>query len=303
MKCYRVQQNLTELEKQELVAGSDLAFEYVLEERAEEIAQTPNLRLLGLTGPTCSGKTTAAKKLTERLQAHGHRVHIISIDDFFYSVAGTRNRTTVDTSREIDYDSEEAVDLEWLGEAAESLLSGKPTQLPRFDFRTGLQGMGEILVPQAEDVFLFEGIQVLYPKVNAILNGPAYRSLYICPEASIETGGEVFLPNEIRLMRRLVRDYRYRASPPQFTFYLWQSVRANEEKLIFPHAHLCGDRIDSTHAYEIGMLKPYLCSLLEEVPADSPYRKSAEEILARLVQVERISSDYMTPNSLYKEFI
>ncbi len=303
MNCYRIASLESEQEKAELVAHADSAFASVLLSAAEEIAETPKLRLLGLTGPTCSGKTTAANRLTECLVAHGHRVQVISLDDFFYDVNFIRNRAEFDPDAEIDYDSEDTLDIPLLQSVTEKLLAGKETELPCFDFRTGTRSGMRTFSPHPEDVFLFEGIQVLYPKVHAILGGETYRSLYICAASTIETGGELFSANEIRLMRRLVRDYRYRASPPEFTFYLWQSVRANEEANIFPRAHLCHNTIDSTHPYEIGMLKPYLYEMLMRVPEDNRFFGSAREILKKLVEVEPISSAYMTQNSLYKEFI
>lgn len=285
------------------VERCDKDFEAEMDAVVQRIAVTPHLRLLGLTGPTCAGKTTAAKKLTDCLEEHGHRVHVISIDDFYYDKQFLERRAEADPNIEIDYDSEDTIDIALLSEKAESLLEGRKTRMPRFDFRSGLRVEGVTLSPRPEDVFLFEGIQILYPKVNQILNGASYRSIYICPTSSIEVGGERFEPNEIRLMRRLVRDYRYRASDPTFTFYLWQSVRANEEKNIFPNAASCHAFIDSTMPYEIGMLKPYLCEILPTVPQDSPYDATARKLLAKLGNVFPVSSEYMTENSLYKEFI
>ena len=104
-------------------------------------------------------------------------------------------------------------------------------------------------------------------------------------------------------MRRLVRDYYRRASQPDFTFYLWESVRANEEKSIFPYAHQCNEFIDSTMAYEIGMLKPHLQKILSTVARESPYYNKAQDILKKIARSKNVPADYMTPNSLYKEFI
>lgn len=269
----------------------------------EAVAATPALRFLGLTGPTCAGKTTAAKKLTACLEEHGHRVHVVSIDDFYFDKSVLQLRAENDPDIEIDYDSEETIDIALLEEKTESLLCGRETKMPRFDFRSGMRTEGLTLSPTPDDVFLFEGIQILYPKVDRILHGDAYRSIYICPASAIDVGGECFLPNEIRLMRRLVRDYRYRASAPAFTLYLWQSVRENEEKNIFPNKDTCHAYIDSTMPYEIGMLKPYLEEILPTVPAESPFYGQAQGLLGRLRSIVEIPSAYMTQNSLYKEFI
>lgn len=303
MKHYTVQQNNTPDAQQAFVTHCDLQFERQMDAVAEAVAATEGLKLLGLTGPTCAGKTTAAKKLTSCLEEHGHRVHVISIDDFYYDKSVLQLRAENDPEIEIDYDSEETIDIALLEEKTASLLRGDETKMPRFDFRSGLRTEGVTLTPAPDDVFLFEGIQILYPKVDRILQGDSYRSIYICPASAIDVGGECFAPNEIRLMRRLVRDHRYRASDPAFTLYLWQSVRENEEKNIFPNANACHFCIDSTMPYEIGMLKPYLEELLFTVPNASPFYEDAQNLLARLQGILPIPSSYMTENSLYKEFI
>ncbi len=287
----------------DFVAACDEAFENRMDAVAQEVANVKELKFLGLTGPSCAGKTTAAKKFTACLEQHGHRVHVISVDDFYYDKQFLQKRADSDPDIEIDYDSEDTIDLELFAQKIESLLLGNPTEMPRFDFPSGLRVTGETIVPQADDVFLFEGIQVLYPRINAILRGKAYRSIYICPMSAIQMGREIFSPNEIRLMRRLVRDFRYRASEPDFTLYLWQSVRENEEKNIFPNAHTCDAFIDSTMPYEIGMLKPYLDGMLSHIPRENRFFDDAQQILARIADVFPVSASYMTQNSLYKEFI
>ena len=262
------------------------------------------MRIFGLTGPTCSGKTTAARKITKHLESQGFRVHVVSIDDFYFDKDYLQKRADDDPNIEIDYDSEDTIDIELLAEQTDRLLAGKNTYLPHFDFPSGKRTKGEYLIPQKEDVFLFEGIQILYPKVNAILNhSTSYRSIYICPTSAILIGEHSFLPNEIRFLRRLVRDYRHRATEPDFTFYLWKSVRENEEKNIFPYVGKCDASIDSTMPYEIGMLKPYLLPLLNSISKTSEFYSEAQAILQRIQTIQTVNDCYMTENSLYKEFI
>ena len=293
-------------EPQELaayVAACDAELETRMDTVAERTALVDGLKLVGLTGPSCAGKTTAAKKLTACLEGHGHRVHVVSIDDFYYDKDYLHSRAEADPDIEIDYDSEDTIDVALLREKTASLLAGRPTQMPKFDFPTGMRIEGETIIPQKDDVFLFEGIQILYPKVRAILGAAPYRGIYISPATALRMEDQRFEPNEIRLLRRLVRDYRYRASDPSFTFYLWQSVRHNEEQNIFPNAHACHEFIDSTMPYEIGMLKPYLEDILPLVTPSDPFYPKAREILAQLSVILAVPSDYMTQNSLYKEFI
>lgn len=300
---YIVSNNLTQRQLQKMVRNADEEFERLSEEKVRAFSSIDNLKILGLTGPSCSGKTTAAKKLIDHLENSGHRVTVVSLDDFFKDVTAIRSGN-FDPSVKIDFDSEDAMDLSFLSQKVESLLACKPTKMPKFDFKTGRrEDEALLLTPNQNDIFLFEGIQVLYPRINEILSQANYRSIYICPESSIRTAGEKYTPNDLRLMRRLVRDYRHRAADAEFTFYLWQSVRENEEKAIFPFKDRCREQIDSTMPYEVGMLKPYLIPLLTAYRKDALFYKEASELLEKLEKVQPIPVEYLTENSLFKEFI
>lgn len=302
-KHYDVKPNLSQDEIMRLISTGERYFESQLEEISRSLLEKEDLHFLGLTGPTCSGKTTSANLLTDLLESHGKQIHVISIDDFYYDKPHLLEMTRKKGETKLDYDSEETIDISLLESCVESLRAGKRTRFPKFNFTTGLREAGEEILPSAKDVFLFEGIQVLYPRVDRILRSSQYQSIHIAPQSSIEIGGEVFEPNEIRLMRRLVRDYHFRNAEPEFTFTIWQSVRDNEEKLIFPNVHLCDYKIDSTMPYEIGILKPYLENILPRVTSDPVHAKQASSILAELENVQALPSDLIPQNSLYKEFI
>lgn len=299
---YTIEGCMSEGELAELVRAGDAAFEADLEALAGEILTDGSIRLLGLTGPTCSGKTTAAAMLTRALEAEGRAVHVISIDDFYFGKEILLRTSREKGRTEPDYDSPDTIDVELMRAAVRSLLSGRETRMPHFNFRTGQRESGELLRPRAGDLFLFEGIQILYPQVDALLRQEGYYSFCVCPQSAIAAGGEVFLPNEIRLMRRLVRDVIYRAAAPSFTFFLWNSVRENEEKNIFPYIGTCNRTVDSTMPYEIGLLKPYLERYLTgEWVGD--FWQEADGILARLADVQPVPDGLIQPDSLYKEFI
>lgn len=285
------------------IAEADGIFERELMRIAEQLDRIDGLRFFGLTGPTCSGKTTAARMLTERLEVLGHSVHVISIDDFYFEKNYLRALAERKGNGELDYDSEETIDVSLLRECADSLMNGRPTRLPHFNFLSGLRERGVCLTPKHGDLFLFEGIQILYPSVHAILQGPSYRSIAICPMSAISVGGKTFSPNEIRLMRRLVRDELYRGSDASFTLALWNSVRANEEENIFPYFGLCPYQVDSTMPYEIGILKPYLEKSLLSVSKEDPNFIKAREILEAIRSVDAMDSSLIAPKSLYREFV
>jgi uridine kinase len=154
-----------------------------------------------------------------------------------------------------------------------------------------------------EDVFLIEGIQVVYPEVSALLHEYDYRSIFIRPARTLEVGGILHEPNKIRLMRRLVRDYHFRASEAAFTFFAWESVRENEEKSIFPYADSCDEQLDSLMGYEVGMLRPHLETILSQLPLSSVYRPMADTILHDISTVQPLISDWLPEHALYREFV
>jgi uridine kinase len=119
----------------------------------------------------------------------------------------------------------------------------------------------------------------------------------------VRCGDESFAPNELRLMRRLVRDRMFRGTSAEFTFRMWNSVRRNEDAHIFPYAHTCGYSIDSSFSYEVGILKPYLEKFLTEIPPHSEYIACARDILDRISGVREIPTSYLSENSLYREFV
>ncbi len=304
MKYHKISSFETKQDMKRFVAACEEAFEERMDAALSSLRDVRELRFFGLTGPTCSGKTTAARKITELLQSRGLSVRVISLDDFYYDKEYLHQRTENDPDIEIDYDSEETIDIQLLSEVAEQLYAGERTQMPHFNFKSGMREVGDLIEPRANDVFLFEGIQTLYPRVNEILaRHSSYRSISILPQSAIEINGKCFLPNESRLYRRLVRDYIHRATDPSFTLYLWQSVRENEEKNIFPYLNSCHASIDSTMPYEIGMLKPYLEPLMREIKPENDFYGQAQEILNKLQGICPVSANYISERSLYKEFI
>ncbi len=278
-------------------------FERRLSGTADEVCAIPGIKLICLSGPTCSGKTTAANKLVSKFAGYGKKVNIISIDDFYYDKEKLRRISSEKGLSEVDYDSADTIDIEALAKFAEEIFSCREVHCPSFDFVRGKRSGYRTIKSSADDIFLFEGIQALYPQVTSLFEKYSFCSVYISPESSIDVAGTVFLPNEIRFLRRLVRDYNFRGSNADFTFSIWDSVRQNEEKNIFPFAHSCRFHIDSTFAYEISVLKPYLRRVLSGISPDSIYSDSAADILDKIAPSEELPKDYISPDSLYREFI
>ncbi|MBQ4108899.1 MAG: Flp pilus assembly complex ATPase component TadA [Clostridia bacterium] len=282
----------------ELVNQAENSFEARLNEAAEKVVNS-GVSCILLSGPTCAGKTTTAQKIISEFTKIGKDVTVISIDDFFKDVRDTR---VVNKDKKIDYDSVDVIDLVELKKCIESIGVGNIINVPTFDFltqsRTGYKQhkIGE------NTVIIFEGIQAVYPEITALFK-QEYIGIFIDVCEDVKINGEVFKKEEIRLIRRIVRDRRFRGASADFTFYLWESVRENEEKSIYPNKDICKVMLDSFLEHEIFLMKSYIKEALSELPSDSHYLNEGELLLKKFDRIQEISYDYIPENSLYTEFL
>ena len=288
---------------QDFIEKCDREFDALLENAVGSICRdSKDIRVMGLTGPTCSGKTTAAKKLLRSFRENGKRVVTVSLDDFFKDSFSRDSLKDVNIE-ELDFDSPDTLDTELLSRFVDEIFATGRAEKPIFDFVSGERSRYEEIICSEGDVMLFEGIQVLYPAVLSVIEEHGGRILGVRPESGIEIGGKRFEPNFIRLCRRLVRDSNFRGASPDFTLSLWNSVRRNEEENIFPHIHRVNVAIDTTLAYELNVLAPYLRKILPEIEEGSKHHKESLEILGLLEEIEGIESFAVGEDSLYKEFV
>ena len=286
-------------EKLAYIAECEASFERRLDEVSADIVRD-HTKIIALSGPTCSGKTTTAKKLTADLTAAGCDVYLVSIDNFFHS-RDQLDKAAAESGKPLDYDSVNAIDLELLAERAASILRGDPTELPVFDFPTGRRTHYETVDAGENSVFIFEGIQAIYPEVTALL-GDGFRSVFICVEDDLTFEEKFFGKRELRLMRRLVRDYHFRGASPDFTFQLWRSVTLNEDRSIFPYVDSVDVKINSTMPYELCLWKHMLPPILKEVN-DPMYLVKALELSRKLDAIEEIPPEMIPAHSLMREFV
>lgn len=286
----------------ELVLECDRAFEAALEAEVSRICERAP-KVIRLSGPTCSGKSTVVKKIVKELERKGKCVHTVSIDDFYYGREKLHQMAAESESGEIDYDSVKTIDLEEIREFVAAIAVGGEVKCPIFDFRSGDRDGYRTMHVSADDVFIFEGIQATYPEIKALFDERVCVDVHIAPEDSIALGDDKFDKNEIRFLRRIVRDRHFRCTHPEFTFKIWKSVRENEEKNIFPYVCECDFYIEASFAYELGVLKPYLIEYLAEISEESEYRAPADELLARIQSAAEISSEYIPADSVYREFL
>ena len=291
-----------ENEKRELVREEDRAFLLRVTEAAATLASDTDLQMITVSGASCSGKTTTAELLDTELEKGGRRVHTISLDDFFYSRSELINRAEK-TGSKLDFDSPDTLDLEALSDVTEAIFSRARLLIPHFDFKSGERtGTTDLGIPRPEDIYLFEGIQAIYPVVTSLLDRHPYRSVFLWVGEDAGYGDVVFSIDDVRFLRRLVRDSRFRNTAPDFTFRIWETVRANEEKNIFPYSDACDFMISTYHAYELNMLRDDAIALLSTIGADSPWYERARDLVGRLEPIQPISPSYLSERSLFHEF-
>ena len=283
------------------IAQCDAAYDARIDQAAALIKQRSN-RFLCLAGPSCAGKTTTANKITQKLREQGITTHVISIDDFFhdmdYLLAMAKKK-----GGELDMDSAEALDLACFVKCLDEIVNTGDTCLPIFDFHTHNRGGYRKFSCQSNDIIIFEGIQAVYPELTEKIAPYGMTSIFVCPETAITVGEQVFDPNIFRFYRRIVRDAQYRSADAQRTLEVWRGVRNNEDAHIFPHKATCDMIVDSTMAYDLHLLTPYLRELLPAVSDQSRYYLRALDILSRISKIEPIPTKYLQKDSLYHEFI
>ncbi len=263
---------------------------------AKQISEIENLKFLTLAGPSCSGKTTTSYILEEELKKHDITIKIISIDDFY------RDRADISDDEKPDYESISAIDFPVFADCVEKILKGETAMIPRFDFKTGKRESMTPYIPASHEIVILEGIQAIYPEIIATLPKEVSRSIYICPEEDAKAGNVYFDKREIRFYRRLVRDFLFRNASVSRTLELWEGVVENEDKNIIPYGQNADFIINSSLAYELAVIKPYL---LETVyySEDSCENELYLRIKEKFKNVSEIDAKFVPDDSVFREFI
>ncbi len=292
---------VSEAEKKEYVHACDADFELRLDKMMKEICDIDDIPFITLSGPTCSGKTTASKKLITEFSERGRQVKIISLDDFFRDAAALEAECKGGI---LDFDSEKALDLPELAKFMHDIQTKGKARLPKFDFVKAKRTHFEDFSMGNADTVVFEGIQAIYPEFTSLFEkGTKHKSIYISVLTDLILDGEAISPREIRLWRRLVRDYRFRGASPEFSFRLWEGVVANEDKNILPFANDSDFIINSLQGYEPCMLASELEKLMKMIQRESKYYEKSLQIMQTLNGVDGISDAYLPEKSLYHEFL
>jgi uridine kinase len=275
------------------------------EKKIAEIADKINMkgsRIVLIAGPSSSGKTTFAKRLSIQLMVNGLNPMYLGTDDYFVE----REKTPLDADGEPDYEGLGALDIDLFNRNMNDLLAGKEVDLPTFDFITGHKVFGKRITTIAENqIIVIEGIHALNEELTKFIPGKEKFKIYISPltQLNIDIHNRIPTTDE-RMLRRLVRDYQFRGYSAKSTLKNWPKVRAGEDKNIFPYSCAADVLFNSYHIYEISILRKLAEPMLREVsPEDKEYAE-AQRILRFLQFFRTIEDD--TPivnNSILREFI
>ena len=279
----------------------DNEFEIYFEGIIQNILTFNKVKILTISGPSSSGKTTVALKLASELLNHGITAKIISMDNFYKD----NSDVPVKPDGKLDLETIDALDVELIIKCLTEAVELNKTQLPKFNFKTGKrEAEYKDFELHDNEIIIIEGIHGLNPKIIDNLPCENVKSIYTT------IGEKVFLPNDvifskrdIRFLRRLIRDYKYRSATPEFTFMLWETVREGEDLYIFPYENNAHIKINSFYKYELNVIKEQALKLLTKIKEDSNYYNKSLELINKLSYVVTISEEFVPSKSLIHEFI
>ena len=268
---------------------------------AEDIANRQGVKLVLLAGPSSSGKTTSCKRLSIQLAVNGLKPLQISLDDYFVD----RDRTPKDDNGEYDFESIYALNLDLLNEQFNALFRGEEVELPKYDFPSGKSvKSGKKLKMEPNNVLVVEGIHALNPELTAHIPQEQIYRVYASALTTILLDNHNYIPTtDNRLLRRIIRDYKYRGVSAQETIHRWPSVRAGENKWIFPFQENADAMFNTAMLYELSVIKMQAEPLLQQVPENCEEHAEAYRLLKFLKYFKGIPYNNLPPTSLLREFL
>lgn len=289
----------------DLINVSEALQEKKIAQIADEITHRnqdgQRVKLVLISGPSSSGKTTFSKRLSIQLMTNGLKPYPISLDDYFVN----RNDTPLDENGKHDFESLYAVDLPFFEEQLSTLLNGGEVELPRYNFTTGKREMsGKKLRIDEHMILIIEGIHALNPALTPHIPNENKYKVYVSALTTILLDNHNYIPTtDNRLLRRIIRDYKYRNYSAEETIARWPSVRAGEEKWIFPYQENADAMFNSALLFELAVLKDYVEPVLRKVPNRCPEYSEAHRLLRFLNYFVSVQDKELPPTSLLREFL
>ena len=259
------------------------------------------VKLILISGPSSSGKTTFSKRLSVQLMANGLRPYPISLDDYFVD----REDTPKDENGNYDYESLYALDLDFFNQQLQALLKGEEVELPRFNFTTGKrEWSGKRLKVDDNMILILEGIHAFNPELTPHIPTESKFKIYVSALTTILLDNHNYIPTtDNRLLRRIIRDYKYRGYSAEDTISRWPSVRAGEDKWIFPYQENADVMFNSALLFELAIIKDYAEPILRKVPNNRPEYSEAYRLRKFLEYFVPLQDKELPPTSLLREFL
>jgi len=285
----------------ELIQISEALQEKKIAQIADEIARRPGVKMVLISGPSSSGKTTTCKRLSVQLAINGIKPIGISLDDYFLD----RENTPKDESGDFDFEHLYALNIPLLNEQMNALFKGEEVTLPRYNFHLGKSEQSDkTLKLQGNEVLVVEGIHALNPELTAQIPQNQKFFIYASALTTILLDNHNYIPTtDNRLLRRIIRDYKYRGISAKDTIHRWPSVRRGESKWIFPYQENADAMFNSAMLFELAAIKQQAVPLLEQVPENCPEHAEAYRLLKFLNYIRPIAPDQIPPTSLLREFL
>ena len=269
-------------------------------ELGEIIEKNDDIKIICVAGPSSSGKTTFANRLRIELMARGLKPIRISMDDYYLP----KSQAPKDEDGKPDLESIEALDIELFNQNMLDLINGEEVQLPKFDFKIGGRVPGRVLKVGKGEPIIIEGIHALNDRMTALIPRNQKFKVFIAPQAQINLDNHYPISTvDLRLLRRLVRDYQFRGASAEETIGMWPSVRRGEFKWIYETQEGADFVYNSMLPYELCVMKKYAQPLLEAVKNESEYFPVAERLLRMLKYFDSMPDEWVPCNSLMREFI
>lgn len=294
-------EHITKNDMNSLILVQEALQEQKIVEIVNAIKEKRSTKFVMIAGPSSSGKTTFANRLSVQLRANGYRPHPISVDNYFVE----REQTPVDENGKYNFEDLHAIDLELFNNHMEQLLEGKEVSMPTFNFKTGKKEYGhDFLKLGKDDILVIEGIHCLNDEMSYMLPRESKFKIYISAltQLNVDEHNRV-ATTDGRLIRRLVRDSRTRGADARRTLEMWESVRKGEEKNIFPFQECADAMFNSAMPYELSVLKPYVEPLLFSIGEEAPEYQEAKRLLKFLAYFLPCGIENVPINSIIREFV
>ena len=284
-----------------LINVSEALQEKKISQIADKIAAKKDIKVVLIAGPSSSGKTTFCKRLSVQLLASGVKPVQISLDDYFVN----REETPKDEQGEYDYESIYALNIPLINEQFNALFNGQEVELPKYNFQTGSsEKSGNRLHLEENNVLVVEGIHALNPTLTAQIPDDKKFKIYASALTTILLDNHNYIPTtDNRLLRRIVRDYKYRGCSAQETIRRWPSVRAGENKWIFPYQEQADVMFNTAMLFELAVIKPQAEEVLEQVPENCEEYAEAYRLRKFLKYFSPLPFRALPPTSLLREFL